>query len=201
MYINLTLATNGETVYLHKTKKFNKNEFYSLLSIGDSHETERLNYVFLNMLSTNTKVKKSKNKLTLDMAKEDLNNLDIILLSPTILLEKRLVWNYLRIPFLIHFEILYYSKNLIFAKLFVYNPINRMTFGKLFYSPNLYLASPYYSMSNEQYLKSIKQNLENKSIKFKSKESNSILKDYMLQVFTKDKFNLFENIDNLLNKF
>jgi hypothetical protein len=137
------------------------------------------------------------------MTKKDIDYLDIVYINPVILLYKRQVISYLKVLQIVHFELLYYSRCLIFAKLFVHNPVSNTSFGKILYGPDLYIPMPFYTDS-ENYLKLIQNNLNEKlpglnTNEFESK-STAVLKEYVFNNLKKDKFSLFENIVNLLNK-
>jgi hypothetical protein len=137
------------------------------------------------------------------MDKSDIDVLDIVFITPVTLLFKRQVLNYLKVYQIVHFELLFYSRCLIFAKLFVYNPVSNINFGKIFFSNELYLPVGYYA-NVEQYLKLLQKNLYNMLPDLNTKEfemkTNSMLKEYVLNELRKDKYSLVESIDKLLNK-
>jgi hypothetical protein len=138
------------------------------------------------------------------MLKKDIDILELVQIEPVHLLKKKFVYNYQKNYNIVNFELLYYSKNLIFAKLTAYNTINKITFGKLFNCLGLYVPVVYH-IDREEYIAQVEKALNCRFSNINSKEFNkrttTLLRSYMLTHFIKDNYSLFEDIDILISKF
>jgi hypothetical protein len=141
----------------------------------------------------------------LGMTAKEINELDFSLITPSTLLKNRFIMIMNKYYNIIDFELLYYSKNLLLAKLSTYNPISKASDCQLLYTQKLHMTVEFY-VESEEYLKLLHNNLENIFPSFGdtnefNKEIRFVLKEFINKKFNKDKFSLFENIDNLINKF
>ncbi len=140
-YFVTSFNTGGDDkIYLERKIKINHNE---CLGLNFIHRAEnmlkttdkiRIRYILLNSHQLSDRLYKSI-YFNLDMSKEQINDIKIVRNKPRLIQS----YKYCEKNYIVYFEILYISHLCSYGKVTIYNPLNKVEYGKLLYniSPNL----------------------------------------------------------------